>query len=93
MQTFITTPKESLATPLEQGAEAALDVVQRHHPRIANTIRSLWGKPECSMYINKLILSGMDDTGHARIGFHQDAAAAMLALTDLHDTEFGSPSR
>jgi hypothetical protein len=73
----------------EQRAEDALQVVELHHHRIANTIRTLWGHKECSEYIGKLIMDGGDSKGHARMGFHQDAAAAMMALSDLHDELFG----
>jgi hypothetical protein len=76
---------------LEQRKEAALAVVELHHKRIANTIRTLWGYKECSVYINKLIMSGGDGMGHARVGFNQEAVQAMLALSDLHDSEFGPP--
>jgi len=76
---------------LEQRKEAALAVVELHHKRIANTIRTLWGYKECSVYINKLIMAGGDGMGHARVGFNQEAVQAMLALSDLHDGEFGPP--
>lgn len=75
---------------MEQRKEDALQVVELHHHRIANTIRTLWGYKECSVYISKLIMSGSDDTGKARIGFNQDAANAMMVLADLHDTLFGA---
>ena len=70
---------------------AALETVERHHKRIANTIRTLWGYKECSVYINKLIMAGGDGMGHARVGFNQEAVEAMLLLSDLHDAEFGPP--
>ncbi|HCX83096.1 MAG: hypothetical protein A3E00_00940 [Curvibacter sp. RIFCSPHIGHO2_12_FULL_63_18] len=73
-----------------QRMKAALDVVELHHHRIANTIRTLWGYKECSVYINKLIMNGGDGMGNARIGFNQEAADAMMVLADLHDAEFGS---
>ncbi len=69
----------------------ALDIVELHHQRIANTIRTLWGYPECGAYINKLIMAGGDGMGQARVGFNQDAVQAMLELSDLHDVEFGPP--
>jgi hypothetical protein len=72
-----------------QRKNAALDVVELHHHRIANTIRTLWGYKECSVYINKLIMNGGDGMGNARIGFNQEAADAMMVLADLHDAEFG----
>jgi len=72
-----------------QKKDEALAVVELHHKRIANTIRTLWGYKECSEYIYKLIMNGGDGMGQARIGFNQDAAAAMLVLADLHDAQFG----
>ncbi len=78
------------ATLAERKA-SALNIVERHHQRIANTIRALWGYRECSAYINKLIMEGGDGMGHARVGFNQDAVQAMLELSDLHDAEFGPP--
>jgi len=69
----------------------ALDIVERHHQRIANTIRTLWGYQECGVYINKLIMAGGDGMGHARVGFNLEAVQAMLELSDLHDSEFGPP--
>ncbi len=72
-----------------QRKEDALQVVELHHHRIANTIRTLWGHKECSEYISKLIMDGGDSKGNARMGFNQDAAAAMMVLSDLHDELFG----
>ncbi|MDR7308596.1 hypothetical protein [Rhodoferax saidenbachensis] len=77
------------ATPAQRKA-TALETVELHHHRIANTIRTLWGYKECSVYINKLIMNGGDGMGNARIGFNQEAADAMMVLADLHDAEFGS---
>jgi hypothetical protein len=76
---------------LEQRKDRALQVVELHHRRIANTIRTLWGYKECAIYINKLIMSGGDGMGQARVGFNQDAVQAMLALSDIHDAQFGAP--
>jgi len=75
----------------EQRMSDALAVVEHFHSRIANTIRTMWGYPECSAYINKLIMSGGDGMGHARVGFNQEAVDAMLVLVDLHDAQFGPP--
>ena len=35
-------------------------------------------------------MNGGDGMGHARIGFNQDAAEAMLILADLHDALYGA---
>ena len=75
----------------EQRKNVAMTTLEQHHQRIANTIRTLWGYPECSTYINKLIMSGGDGMGNARVGFHQVAVEAMLELAELHDAEFGAP--
>ena len=74
-----------------QRREEALAVVSHHHTRIANTIRTLWGYPECGTYINKLVMAGGDGMGQSRVGFNQDAVQAMLALSDLHDGQYGAP--
>jgi hypothetical protein len=76
---------------LEQRKNIALELVELHHRRIANTIRTLWGYKECGVYINKLIRSGGDGMGQARVGFNQEAVEAMLVLSDIHDAEFGPP--
>lgn len=74
----------------EERLETAMAIIEERHPRIAKTLRSMWGYKECSDYISKLILSGGDGMGHARVGFHQDAANAMLVLGNLHDAQFGA---
>jgi hypothetical protein len=74
----------------DQRKDEAIAIVELHHHRIANTIRTLWGYKECGAYINKLIMSGGDGMGHARIGFNQDAVTAMMALSDLHEAQFGA---
>ncbi len=75
---------------LEQRKQDALNTVELHHHRIANTIRTLWGYKECSDYISKLIMSGGDGMGKSRMGFQQEAANAMMALADIHDEMFGN---
>ncbi|MBK7005416.1 MAG: hypothetical protein IPH37_09870 [Burkholderiales bacterium] len=73
-----------------QRRDAALNVVEMHHSRIAQTIRSMWGYKECSTYISKLIMDGADVKGANRMGFNQEAAEAMMVLATLHDAEFGA---
>lgn len=72
-----------------QKAEAALSIIELHHARIAKTIRMMWGYKECSDYIDKLLMTGYDDTGHARMGFNQEAVNAMMTLGEVHDQIFG----
>lgn len=78
-------------TPTRQERrDAALAVIDGHYHRVANTIRTMWGHKECSLYINKLVMSGGDGMGQNRVGFSPEAVEAMLALADLHDAEFPS---
>jgi hypothetical protein len=86
-----TAPMALQISALEQRRDEALALVERHHHRVANTIRTMWGYKECGVYINKLIMAGGDGMGQARVGFNQDAVQAMLQLSDLHDAEFGPP--
>ena len=74
----------------EQQKTNVLETVEMHHPRVAHTIRTLWGHKECSAYIYQLLMNGGDGMGRARLGFHQDAANAMLVLAELHDLQFGA---
>lgn len=73
-----------------QRRELALQVVELHHSRIAKSIRALWGYKECSEYISKMIMDGGYREGHQRMGFNQDAAQAMMILSDVHDKEYGT---
>lgn len=68
----------------------ALQTIETHYPRIANSCRNLWGDREFSAYITKLIMSGGDGMGRARIGFNQDAVDAMMELSELHDLQFSA---
>ncbi len=85
------TPQPSASETRLRGErkEQALKIVELHHHRIANTIRSLWADRECGAYINRLIMSGDDGQGNARVGFNQEAVEAMMVLSDLHQGEFG----
>lgn len=84
-----TRPLEEDEKSLARRAQEALDTVELHHARIAKTLRAMWGHRECSQHIAKLLMTGYDDTGNARMGFHQEAVNAMLSLGDLHDRIFG----
>lgn len=84
-----TQPMELEEKTLAQRAEEALGVIELYHARIAKTIRVMWGYKECSAYVDKLLMTGYDDTGNARMGFHQEAVNAMMTLGELHDQIFG----
>ncbi len=74
---------------IQQRTAEALEIVKLHHSRVANSILTMWGHKECVQYINKLVMGGSDNTGHARMGFHQEAVQAMLELANLHEAQFG----
>lgn len=84
-----TLPMEYEEKTPAQRADDALAVIELHHARIAKTIRVMWGHKECSSYVSKLLMTGYDDTGNARMGFHHEAVEAMMILTDLHDQIYG----
>jgi hypothetical protein len=75
--------------PIAHRIEEALSMVDLHHQRVANTIRTIWGHKECVQYINKLVMGGSDDSGRSRVGFHQEAVNAMLELANLHEAQYG----
>ena len=67
----------------------SMGIISRDYPRIHETIQSMWGHPECSPYIQNLILSGGDGMGNSRVGFKLGTVAALMLLDELHDTQFG----
>lgn len=73
----------------QQRLQNSMGIVGRDYPRIHTTIESLWGQPECSTYIQNLILSGGDGMGNSRVGFKLGTVAALMLLDELHDTQFG----
>lgn len=79
----------SLEDSREREKNHALAIVDAYHPRVAHTIRTMWGYKECSTYIDRLIMNGGDGMGESRVGFNPEAVEAMLTLTTLHDERFG----
>lgn len=63
----------------------ALRVVHAQHSQIARTIVALWGYPEGSQYLNRLLIEGGDGAGSARVVFSSPVVQALLALTQMHD--------
>lgn len=70
--------------PRQAGIDAALDVVARHHGRLAVAIKSFWGTRDCVEYIQNLVMSGGDGFGNARVGFKPEVVSALLSLASLH---------
>ena len=65
-----------------------LPIIARHHERIAKAITVFWGTRDCVEYIQKLVLSGGDGFGNARIGFKPEVVSALLSLISLHQMEY-----
>ena len=74
--------------PHQAGVDRALAVVEGRHQRIANAIRTFWGTPDCVDYMEKLIMSGGDGFGNARVGFKPEVVTALMSLISLHQNEF-----
>lgn len=74
--------------PRQVGIDNAMAIVARHHERIAKAITVFWGTRDCVEYIQKLVLSGGDGFGNARIGFKPEVVSALLSLISLHQMEY-----
>ena len=70
--------------PLQVGIDHAMSVIDQHHARIGKAIRVFWGTRDCVEYIQKLVLSGGDGFGHARVGFKPEVVTALMSLITLH---------
>ena len=78
------TVESSESTPDRKKREA-MELLARDHKRIHDAIDVMWGRRECSAYIQKLMMSGGDGMGRSREGFKVEAVAALLVLSDLND--------
>ncbi|NVO05507.1 MAG: hypothetical protein HXX19_05975 [Rhodoferax sp.] len=58
--------------------------MRSHHPRIANTLSTVWGYRECGDYLEKLVFNGADPADLKRVGFKPEVADALLVLSRLH---------
>jgi len=59
-------------------------LIERRFPRIAATIRELWGKRALDEYFNKLVVDERGD----RVGFPPDVLDAILEIARLHAERF-----
>jgi hypothetical protein len=73
--------------PREVGIENAVAIIAQHHERIAKAITVFWGTRDCVEYIEKLVLSGGDGLGRARIGFKPEVVSALMSLISLHQVD------
>lgn len=70
--------------PLQARIDSEMLVIAEHHTRIALAIEKFWGHPDCDEYLQKLILSGGDSDGRARVGFKSEVLSALINLVALH---------
>ncbi len=73
--------------PRQVGIDHAMDIITRHHERIAKAIRLFWGTRDCVEYIQKLVMNGGDGFGNARVGFKPEVVSALLSLASMHQVE------
>jgi hypothetical protein len=82
---------ERRRTPLPDGGPPSYDpwpALEARFPRIAETVRALWGGPELDRYFDRLLI---DDRG-GRHGFPPEVLEALLTLSRQHSERFGLPS-
>lgn len=74
--------------PRQARIDREMAVINHHHARIGTAISTFWGHPDCDEYLQKLIMSGGDGFGKARIGFKKEVLAALINLSNLHDVTY-----
>jgi hypothetical protein len=81
---------ERRRTPRPDGRAPTYDPwppLEAKFPRIAATIRDLWGSSKLDRYLDQLLI---DDRG-SRNGFPAEVVEALLALSRQHSERFGFP--
>ncbi len=73
--------------PRQVGIDHAMDIIEKHHQRIAVALKMFWGTRDCVEYIQKLVMSGGDGLGKARVGFKPEVVSALLSLATLHQVD------
>lgn len=74
--------------PLQARIDREMAVIRQYHERVAKSIDTFWGHPDCVEYIQKLILNGGDGFGNMRVGFRREVLASLINLTSFHDLAF-----
>ena len=74
--------------PKQARIDREMAIITCHHERIAKAINTFWGHRDCVEYIQKLIMSGGDGAGNARVGFKAEVVAALINLTNLHEVTY-----
>lgn len=73
------------AGPAEPEPYYPFPIVEAGFPRIAESIRELWGTPELDRYFDRLLIDERGD----RAGFPPEVVQALLALSQQHIEQFG----
>ena len=60
-------------------------VIQGNFPKIASTLKNLWGTPEFNVFLEDL---EQEKTGHHREGFPAEVLMALIGIGDAHEKEF-----
>ena len=69
--------------------QIALATISRDQPKIHAMITSLWGRQECSDYIQGLVMNGDDGASPRPPRLKIDTLTALLDLDRLHDIHLG----
>lgn len=88
-----TRPMPMHELPRQFRIEHEMGIIRANHERIARAIEVFWGHKDCIEYIQKLILSGGDGVGKARIGFKREVLSALINLTSLHELPPQAPDK
>ena len=76
------TPEQPQPTPVDHFA-----VIHDKFPRIAETIRVLWGEPELQKYLTNLIFDDQHyKNGQSRQGFPTDVMESLLVIHNKHSS-------
>jgi hypothetical protein len=73
--------------PRQVRIDNAMAIIARRHERIAKAITVFWGSQDCVGYMQKLVMSGGDGLGNARIGFKPEVVSAIMSLISLHQMD------
>ena len=59
----------------------------RQHPHVVETIKTMWGHPECDIYLTKIMIQDRDN----RHGFKPDVFKALAKILDMHRFLYANP--
>lgn len=74
----------------EKRFHTSMKIIARESPKIHGIVESLWGRAECSEYLQKMILDCSEVIDGNRVGFKVGTVAAFVLLLELHEVQFGA---